>query len=68
VDEVIGTHNLTGADLTGADLVRADLTGADLTNVRWPPGVKVPEGWIVDGKSNRLKRADGLSEVMTPYL
>ena len=58
------THaNLVGADLTGASLVRTDLTGADLTranltDVRWPEGVPVPEGWLVDDKSSGLKLAD----------
>ena len=64
------THaNLVGADLTGASLVRTDLTGADLTranltDVRWPEGVPVPEGWLVDDKSSGLKLADELSEVI----
>ncbi len=49
--------DLTGADLTAADLTAADLTGADLTranltDVRWPEGVPVPEGWLVDDKSS----------------
>ena len=33
----------------------ADLTGAHL---------RVPEGWVVDSNSGRLKRAGQLSEVM----
>jgi hypothetical protein len=49
--------DLTGATLTEADLTGATLWGADLTNIRWPRE-KVPEGWMVDSKSNRLKRAD----------
>ena len=75
--------NLTGANLTRANLVEADLTraaltgatltnvnlrGADLTEVKWPPGVQVPEGWMADGESGRLKPAGRLSEVMTRYL
>ena len=65
--------NLDGADLTGADLDGADLTTAnltthsDLTGVRWPEGAQVPEGWVVDSTSGRLKRAGQLSEVMAHY-
>jgi hypothetical protein len=46
----------------------AFLSGADLTGVRWPDGVPVPEHRIVDSKSDRLKRADELSEVAAHYL
>jgi uncharacterized protein YjbI with pentapeptide repeats len=58
------------ADLTDADLLRAAavLTGADLTGVRWPEGVRVPDGWMADRDSGRLKRARQLSEVMAHYL
>lgn len=68
---------LGGADLTGAVLDRADLGGADLggadlddailTDARWPEGVRVPVGWMVDGDSGRLKRAGGLSEVTVGF-
>jgi uncharacterized protein YjbI with pentapeptide repeats len=44
--------DLTAADLTAADLTAADLTRANLTDVRWPEGVPVPEGWLVDDKSS----------------
>jgi uncharacterized protein YjbI with pentapeptide repeats len=62
--------DFTGADLTGADFTDADFTGArlagaDLTGARWPEGARVPDGWMVDGDSGRLKRAGQLSEVMT---
>ena len=60
--------NLAGADLTGATLTRLKLTGADLTGAKWPEGVGVPRGWIVDSESSRLKLADELSEVMSRYL
>ena len=74
--------SLRGADLTGADLTIADLRGADLTAVRlggadltadltgarWPEAETVPEGWVIDGASGRLKHAVELSEVMTRYL
>ena len=63
---------LTRAYLTGAVLDRANLSGADLddailTDVRWPEGVRVPVGWMVDGDSGRLKRAGGLSEVTVGF-
>jgi uncharacterized protein YjbI with pentapeptide repeats len=74
--------DLTSADLTGAHLgggvltdarlgarlTDAKLTGARLTNVRWPEGVQVPDGWMVDSDSGRLKRAGQLSEVTVHYL
>jgi Pentapeptide repeats (8 copies) len=60
--------NLTGADLTNVGLTDADLTGADLTGARWPEGARVPDGWMVDSDSGRLKRADQLSEVTDHYL
>jgi uncharacterized protein YjbI with pentapeptide repeats len=60
--------DLQGADLTGANLSAAGLTGADLTGARWPEGVRVPEGWMVDSESGRLKPAAQLSEVMAHYL
>ena len=67
--------NLTRAHLTGAHLTRAgdpriihvDLTDADLTGVRWPEGVQVPEGWVVDSDSGGLKPAAQLSEVTARY-
>ena len=64
---------LTGADLSGADLTHADLSGAyltgvDLDGVRWPEERSVPEGWMVDSTSSRLKRAGQLSEVTIHYL
>ena len=63
---------LTRAYLTGAVLDRANLSGADLddailTDARWPEGVRVPVGWMVDGDSGRLKRAGGLSEVTVGF-
>jgi hypothetical protein len=39
--------------------VSADLDDAILTDARWPEGVRLPVGWIVDGDSGRLKRAGG---------
>jgi hypothetical protein len=50
-----------------ADLDDAILTDAILTDVRWPEGVRVPVGWMVDGDSGRLKRAGGLSEVTVGF-
>jgi hypothetical protein len=59
--------NLSGAHLSGADLSGAHLAGADLTGVWWPEEAPFPEGWIADSESSRLRRADGLSEVMNHY-
>jgi hypothetical protein len=60
--------NLSGADLTGANLTGATLTGADLDGARWPEGVPVPDGWMVDGGSGRLEPTGQLSEVTDHYL
>ena len=66
--------DLTGADLTGAGLAGADLTrahlrgarltdaylrGARLTDASYPQDATVPEGWVRDSASGRLKRANG---------
>ena len=48
--------DLTGADLTGADLNRAAFTGANLMGGGWPAKYPVPEGWVLDAESGRLKR------------
>ena len=58
---------LDRADLSGAGLGGADLDDAILTDARWPEGVRVPVGWMVDGDSGRLKRAGGLSEVTVGF-
>src|SRR5207249_1414366 len=60
-----GAH-LTSADLTSANLTRAGLaathfTGAHLTGARWPEYEPIPEGWVIDGDSGRLKPAGELS-------
>ena len=60
--------HLTRADLTSASLFRADLTSATLTGARWPEGTRVPDGWMIDSDSSRLKPRGQLSEVMTHYL
>ena len=82
-DAILGRANLTDADLTRAnltgaalghaaqghaDLRGADLRGADLYGARWPEGVQVPDGWMADDGSGRLKRAGRLSEVTDHYL
>jgi hypothetical protein len=64
---------LTEADrtelgLTEADLTDTGLTAADLTRAMWPAAEPVPEGWMIDGDSGRLKRAGRLSEVTAHYL
>ena len=63
----LGGADLGGVNLAVADLTDADLTDADLTDARWPVGVPVPDGWIVDSTSSRLKRAGQLSEVTAHY-
>jgi hypothetical protein len=72
--------DLTGADLTGLHpnddasldmrlrLANAVLADANLTGARWSEGVQVPDGWMIDGDSGRLKRAGQLSEVMVHYV
>jgi uncharacterized protein YjbI with pentapeptide repeats len=60
--------NLSGADLTGVDISAADLSSADfgrvdlngayLTGALWPRNAAVPEGWIRDADSGRLRRAN----------
>ena len=52
---------LSGANLSGANLSGANLDGAILTDVRWPEGVRVPDGWMAEGLPGRLKRAGQLS-------
>ena len=63
----LGDADLTRTDLTGAYLRDADLTSASLTDVRWPTGTPVPDGWMIDVGTGRLKRAGRLSEVTAPY-
>jgi uncharacterized protein YjbI with pentapeptide repeats len=74
----LGGANLSGADLRGAKLTRAwlidvdlsgaaieyvDFTGADLTGVKFSPGASVPEGWVQDPESGRLKQAENMSAI-----
>jgi hypothetical protein len=49
--------NLNGATLDGAILDEVDFSGADLTDVRFPHSALIPEGWVRDSGSGRLKRA-----------
>ena len=56
-----GGANLTYADVTGAYLFDAELSDAhlaraDLSGVSWPEE-QIPEGWMADADSARLKRA-----------
>jgi len=50
--------NLHYTDLTHAFVRGADFAGADLTGVRWPLDEVVPDGWVRDTGSGRLKRTD----------
>ena len=50
--------DLTEADLTGANLTGANLTGANLTGATFSEDQPVPEGWLRDPDSGRLRRAD----------
>jgi len=38
---------------------RRGLTRADLTGATWPEGARVPDGWMVDSDTGRLKRVAG---------
>jgi hypothetical protein len=67
-DAHVARANLADAHLTSASLFRADLTSATLTGARWPEGTRVPDGWMIDSDSSRLKPRGQLSEVMTHYL
>jgi uncharacterized protein YjbI with pentapeptide repeats len=74
-DADLTNADLRRADLTGGVYLRngfylngAHLTGANLTGARWSEGAQVPDGWMVDGDSGRLKRAGQLSEVMDHYV
>jgi hypothetical protein len=49
--------DLTRADLHDADLGLADLTGANLTATIYLDTFPVPEGWVKDPGSGRLRRA-----------
>ena len=48
--------HLTRADLTHANLTHAELTRANLDGALWPADTAVPEGWVRDTHSGRLKR------------
>ena len=66
--DVQAAITVVGRRDTARDIRPIDLTGADLTDVRWPEGMPVPEGWLVDDKSSGLQLADELSEVTAHYL
>ena len=66
--DVQAAVTVVGRRDTARDIRPIDLTGADLTDVRWPEGMPVPEGWLVDDKSSGLQLADELSEVTAHYL
>jgi len=64
----LGGANLTGANLTRANLTHANLTGAilsatnladtELADARFSEAMPVPEGWVRDAGTGRLKRSD----------
>jgi uncharacterized protein YjbI with pentapeptide repeats len=49
--------NLTYANLTYANLTGAHLAGANLTGAIWPKKIPVPNGWVRDPSSGRLRSA-----------
>ena len=49
--------DLYGATLDGAILDEVDFSGAELTDVSFPYSAIIPEGWVRDSGSGRLKRA-----------
>jgi uncharacterized protein YjbI with pentapeptide repeats len=49
--------DLYSANLASANLLSADLTDADLTGALLGEGQPVPEGWLRDPDSGRLRRA-----------
>jgi len=62
-DTTLVMTDLTSADLHGTDftgaraLDNANLSGAHLTGAIWPQDVPVPEGWVREPDSGRLRRA-----------
>jgi hypothetical protein len=60
-DAHLGFADLADEHLVLADLSRANLGRANLTRVRWPAGAPVPDGWMLDSGSGRLRRAGRLS-------
>jgi uncharacterized protein YjbI with pentapeptide repeats len=58
LDSDLSRASLVGANLTDANLTGVDLTGADLTGARLSGDTPVPDGWVRDPDSGRLKRAD----------
>jgi Pentapeptide repeats (8 copies) len=55
--------DLSWTDLTSVNIARAKLDGAKLDGVRWPVGLAVPAGWMLDASSGRLKRGEHLIRV-----
>jgi Pentapeptide repeats (8 copies) len=56
VDADLRRADLSHADLTGADLTGADLDGANLTGATLSEDAPVPEGWVRESSSGRLKQ------------
>ena len=58
INATLAGADFTDADFTDADLTGADLTGADLTGASFPQGVQIPEGWVRDAVSGKLRQAN----------
>jgi pentapeptide repeat protein len=56
-DAILTGPDPNQADVTSAYLEAATLTDANLTRAKWPPSVRVPEGWKRDPDSGLLGRA-----------
>ena len=50
--------NLTHANLTGAILSATNLADTELADARFSEAMPVPEGWVRDAGTGRLKRSD----------
>ena len=55
-----GTVNFGGAKFSGGTV--------SFDGAKWPEGVRVPDCWMADSGSGRLKRISELSEITAHYL
>ena len=67
-----GTVYFDGAEFSGgtARFGGAEFSGGTVSfdGAKWPEGVRVPDGWMADSGSGRLKRISELSEITAHYL